>query len=382
MTHLTVCLQINNYHRWVQQAVFRAVAFQSRMIRLPVHIHNLLNRARAVRKAMYLEIGTQPTDKQVAARMNLSLKKLKMLDDASRATYSSSAPLHSVSKKGSDAGSRNNMGLSIESELVESSEGLDPSEDFVEGELFHASMAEVLAVLDDDERFVLSLRYGLNVPRRLTMQQIADMAGSSKLWVKKTEQKALRKLRRPHHQMKLRAFSTDRHVLGDAVVDQERKKSLAESSTPIFAPTTASTMGSATTSSSSRAVAGVSSAMRSVDFDVAGDLSVHEGSSGAARGGEGGGGGAVADAASDDDDEDNLVHWQAAAMRELQATIRARREEEARHVVASAQRSPSTLSSSSASSKASLASEQDAVEDEEEDASLEALAAAFLSSAR
>lgn len=339
--------------RWVQQAVFRSVAFQSRMIRLPVHVHNLLNRARAVRKALYLESGAAPTDDQVAARMKLPLKKLKMLDDASRGTYSSSAPLKSVTKKGSGAGDRRSMGLSIESEMAAGTEGSDSSEDFVEGELFHASMAEVLAVLDDDERFVLSLRYGLGVPRRLTMQQIADMAGSSKMWVKKMEQKALRKLRRPHHQMKLRAFSTDRHVLEDAVAEQERKKLLAE-------------------------------AKFAADAADKEDAPLAAGTLDPLAGEEGGAG-----------VEGSLAGWQAAALFELQAAIRQGREEDSRGLAASDRpggEAPGGAASAGAR-RSSLAAAADVFAEAaaaaggpgssaEEVGALEAMAAAFLGRAR
>ena len=89
----------------------------------------------------------------------------------------------------------------------------------VEELLFRSEIYDVLDVLDDDERFVVTLRYGLGVPRRLSMSQIADMAGMCKVWVKKMEQRALRKLRRPHHQMKLRPFSIDRCQFDSAVKD-------------------------------------------------------------------------------------------------------------------------------------------------------------------
>ena len=68
----------------------------------------------------------------------------------------------------------------------------------------------------------MALRYGLGVPRRLSMGEIAEMAGTGKVWVKKMEQRALRKLRRPHHQMKLRPFSIDKSQLDGAVDDLSR----------------------------------------------------------------------------------------------------------------------------------------------------------------
>ena len=76
--------------------------------------------------------------------------------------------------------------------------------------------------LDDDERFVLTLRFGLGVPKRLSTGQIAEMAGTSKMWVKRMEQRALRKLRRPDFQFRLRPFSPSPRVLDAALDDQHR----------------------------------------------------------------------------------------------------------------------------------------------------------------
>ena len=205
--------------------MFRAVAFQSRIIRLPMHIHNLLNRARNTRKDMFMETGVIPSDVELAERLGVSADKLRLVLTSSKRTYSSSAPLKMRRRRG--AGSSVESDLSFEDTWASQQahcsnmgQNDDPlPEDFVEELLFRSEIYDVLDVLDDDERFVVTLRYGLGVPRRLSMAQIADMAGMCKVWVKKMEQRALRKLRRPHHQMKLRPFSIDRGQLDSAVKD-------------------------------------------------------------------------------------------------------------------------------------------------------------------
>ena len=86
---------------------------------------------------------------------------------------------------------------------------------------FGPEIHDVLDVLDDDERFVVTLRYGLGVPRRLHVGDRRD-GGHGQGLVKKMEQRALRKLRRPHHQMKLRPFSIDKQQLDGASDDLSR----------------------------------------------------------------------------------------------------------------------------------------------------------------
>ena len=69
---------------------------------------------------------------------------------------------------------------------------------------------------------MLALRFGVGTHRRHSVAQIADMFGAEKIWVKKMEQRALRKLRRPHHVMKLRPFSSSSKLIGNALFFQDR----------------------------------------------------------------------------------------------------------------------------------------------------------------
>merc|ERR1712038_265533 len=65
---------------WIQQAVFRSIAYHSRTIRLPVHVHNLLNRVRRVRQELQRVTGRTPTNEEMAKEMDMSLEKyIKML---------------------------------------------------------------------------------------------------------------------------------------------------------------------------------------------------------------------------------------------------------------------------------------------------------------
>ena len=76
--HAFVVIIIIN--RWIQQAVFRSIAYHSRTIRLPVHVHNLLNRVRRTRLTLQQELGRTPSDEEMAAQLQMSPQKyIKML---------------------------------------------------------------------------------------------------------------------------------------------------------------------------------------------------------------------------------------------------------------------------------------------------------------
>mmetsp|Transcript_16008 Transcript_16008/g.29595 ORF Transcript_16008/g.29595 Transcript_16008/m.29595 type:complete len:581 (-) Transcript_16008:174-1916(-) len=209
---------------WVQQSVFRAVAFQSRIIRLPMHVHNLLNRVRAAKKELWHEMGASPSDEDVAERVGIPVTKLKSMLQANRPTFSSSHNARLRASRGSSSGGTFEAVTSIEDSLAKGKtlENHQNPVEYVDGALFRSEMTSLLSALDEDERFVVTLRYGLGVPRRLTMNQIAELAGTERVWVKKMEQRALRKMRRPHHMMNLRPFSVDKKALDEAMCDQDR----------------------------------------------------------------------------------------------------------------------------------------------------------------
>lgn len=78
--------------------MFRAIAFQSRMIRLPMHIHNLLQKIRTARRELLIETGSPPSETEVAERVGVSVNKLRMVQRSSQRIFSSSAALRIKSR--------------------------------------------------------------------------------------------------------------------------------------------------------------------------------------------------------------------------------------------------------------------------------------------
>lgn len=140
---------------WVQQAIFRAMAFNSRTIRLPTHIHTILNRVRAARKDLLGEFGEPPSDEALAARVGITVDRLVFVLKAGQQVGSSSEDLRVVVKRGSSNGNKAKTSSVEESGSVRNLEGssrarrgaLQP-EDFVEGSFVVAELAEVRARLE------------------------------------------------------------------------------------------------------------------------------------------------------------------------------------------------------------------------------------------
>ncbi|CAM9556450.1 unnamed protein product [Discosporangium mesarthrocarpum] len=182
---------------WIQQAVFRAIAYQSRMIRLPVHVHNLLNSVRKVRRELE-ETGRAATVEEVATQLDMPVTRLERYLDASKNTLSIELPTGL-----SNTGLRSDE--HVLGDTIQTTERVAP-EETMERRLFRNKLQEILLDLPDDERRVVSLRYGLNGGKSLTVAQVAEMGHTSKEIVRKIEGKAMRKLRSPHHQQGLMEF--------------------------------------------------------------------------------------------------------------------------------------------------------------------------------
>jgi RNA polymerase sigma factor (sigma-70 family) len=184
---------------WIQQAVFRSIAYHSRTIRLPVHVHNLLNRIRKIRKSLEQELGRPPTGEEMAKQMDMSVAKYNKMMRLTRRSISLETPKYQQNPK--DFG---HEGDDLLRDTIDSAQLFPDEGPNVDRNLLHADLREMLTILEPDERVVLSLRYGLDDGLTRTVTSVASQLQRPKAWVRSQECRALRKLRRPWYEKRLK----------------------------------------------------------------------------------------------------------------------------------------------------------------------------------
>jgi len=222
---------------WIQQAVLRAVAFQSRLIRLPMHVHQDLAKATRAQRDFIQDNGREPTDEELAKILDMTVAKLRRVRTAAKQSdaVSTETPRGFSSKIGGGEAKFNQRNggrrkaktpgapapaaapartsgrtLKLEDTLESAEPGADRA---VEMSLLHGAIAEAFKDLDEDEQKVISLRYGLEDGVACSPSQVAERCAQSKDWVRRCEMRAIRKLRKPHHLMTLRPYNSQRQSL-------------------------------------------------------------------------------------------------------------------------------------------------------------------------
>ncbi|MBD2101174.1 RNA polymerase sigma factor RpoD/SigA [Leptolyngbya sp. FACHB-261] len=175
---------------WIRQGITRAIASQSRTVRLPVHMVEKLNQVKKTRRVLAQELSRKPTKAEVAAALELDEDKLDQILDAGRHTLS----LHI------------RVGREEDTELlqlIEDADNVAPAER-MDQRLLSDQVDTVLDYLTEREREVIKLRYGLADGHNYTLAEIGDLYHLSRERVRQIQAKAMRKLRHPRRQALLR----------------------------------------------------------------------------------------------------------------------------------------------------------------------------------
>jgi len=192
---------------WIQQSVFRSIAYHSRTIRLPVHIHNMMNRVRKVRSSLQQGLGRPPTDEEMADALDMTPSKFKRMIKLTRQSISLETPQYQQNPK--DFGQEGDDSIGdMTSSQTDFSNNLDEEnvspEKSVDRSLFHDDLKEMLENLNEGERTVIRLRYGLEDGLTRTVTATAAKLKQTPAWVRSQESKGLRRLRRPWYENKLK----------------------------------------------------------------------------------------------------------------------------------------------------------------------------------
>ncbi|MBC7883295.1 MAG: sigma-70 family RNA polymerase sigma factor [Anaerolineae bacterium] len=180
---------------WIRQGITRAIASQSRTVRLPVHMVEKLNQVKRVRRELTQEHSRKPTKAEIAEALELSIEKLDEILDAGRRTLS----LHIKVGKEEDTELL---------QLIEDHTTTSPTE-MLDHVLLVEQIEGLLHLLTQRERDIIELRFGLADGNTYTLSDIGEMYNLSRERVRQIQAKAMRKLRHPRRQSQLRDWAED-----------------------------------------------------------------------------------------------------------------------------------------------------------------------------
>lgn len=177
---------------WIRQAITRALADQARTIRVPVHMVETINKMARIERQLTLELNREPSDEELAAKMEIEVDKISEIKKISMDPVSLETPI------GEEADSR--LGDFLEEEKM-----LSP-EEYATYEILKDELRDLLLTLTKREAEVLELRFGLFDGTSHTLEEVGKKFGVTRERIRQIEAKALRKLRHPSRAKKLKDF--------------------------------------------------------------------------------------------------------------------------------------------------------------------------------
>jgi RNA polymerase primary sigma factor len=168
---------------WIRQAIMQTIFQQTGAVRIPVKESLFIAKVKEAYEKLKEELGREPTEEEIAKRLNTSVKKVKNALSIVRLPISLDMPLGEggeedftlldvLSKKGTE---------DIEKELIE--------------ETIHKELESMLDVLDEREKQIIKMRYGLDGEEPKTLEEVGEKLGISRERVRQLEQRALKKLK-------------------------------------------------------------------------------------------------------------------------------------------------------------------------------------------
>ncbi|MEA2015714.1 MAG: RNA polymerase sigma factor RpoD [Actinomycetota bacterium] len=177
---------------WIRQAITRAIADQARTIRIPVHMVETINKLIRVQRQLLQKLGREPTPEEIAKRMKFSPDKVREVMKISQEPVSLETPI----------GEEEDSHLG---DFIEDSEVEAPS-DAASFTMLQEQLQEVLNTLNDRERKVIQLRFGLQDGHPRTLEEVGREFGVTRERIRQIESKTLGKLRHPNRSGVLREF--------------------------------------------------------------------------------------------------------------------------------------------------------------------------------
>jgi RNA polymerase primary sigma factor len=168
-------------HWWIRQGVTRSISEQGRVVRLPVHLYEVMSKVRKCERQLVADLGREPRPEEVADAMDMPVKKVKLLFQAYRQPVSMDAPI------------KDEEGSSL-MDVIEDGGQASPEETAVATHLVK-HLEELLCTLNERERGILRMRYGLDDGREKTLEEIGKHFNVTRERIRQIEGKAIRRLK-------------------------------------------------------------------------------------------------------------------------------------------------------------------------------------------
>ena len=166
---------------WIKQSIKRALANQSKTIRLPIHMVDKIARMRRISSILAEALGREPTDEELAAELGLPRQKIAMLKQAAQRPTSLDAPV--------------NEGDATEyGEIISDESATNPLDALADKNL-HGEIDGLLSLLNDRERRIIDERFGLNGLKPMLLEDVGREFGVSRERIRQLQNSALAKMR-------------------------------------------------------------------------------------------------------------------------------------------------------------------------------------------
>jgi RNA polymerase primary sigma factor len=167
---------------WIKQSIKRALANQSKTIRLPIHMVDKIARMRRIAAILNEDLGREPTDEELATELGLPRQKIAMLKQAAQRPTSLDAPIHE--------GEATELG-----EMISDESASDPLELLTDKNL-QEQIGGLLSVLNDRERHIINNRFGLSGLKPMLLEDVGREFGVSRERIRQLQNSALEKMRK------------------------------------------------------------------------------------------------------------------------------------------------------------------------------------------
>ena len=177
---------------WIKQAITRSLADQSRTIRIPVHLVEVFNKLTRVQRELTVELGKEPTNEELAKRLDITVDKLMEIREYSLTPTSLETPV----------GDENDSSVG---DFIADEKNQSP-EDVANAEMLRLHIEEILGDLNERECYIIRQRFGLDDGHPRTLEEVGKEMGVTRERIRQIEAKALRKLRHPSRSKKIKDF--------------------------------------------------------------------------------------------------------------------------------------------------------------------------------